>query len=217
VQYFRDLLALSDKDQATQNKSLGEWQLFKTEESCSIEARSGEGASLFIIAGRQIVTQEKLEVLALLSDTQFKDGLALSKVVEEIRVAGAVPVIPWGVGKWLGQRGVLLSKFIETGLKSDVFLGDNGGRPTFWKHPAHFKLAQNKGLLVLPGSDPLPLSSEVERVGSYGFHLPKKLSSRQPAAELKKRLWAKPKSLTAYGSLQSPLAFLKNQVSIRLG
>ncbi|VAX28315.1 hypothetical protein MNBD_NITROSPIRAE01-1579 [hydrothermal vent metagenome] len=215
VQYFRDLLALSDKDQAGQTKLLGDWQVFKTEESCSLEVRRAQGESLFMIAGRQIVTQEKLEVLALLSDAQFKDGLALSQVVEEIRAAGAVPVVPWGVGKWLGQRGALLSKFIETG-PNNVFLGDNGGRPTFWKHSAHFKLAQDKGLLVLPGSDPLPLSSEVERVGSYGFHLPQKLSSRQPAAELKNHLFAKPKSLTAYGNLQSPLAFFKNQVSIRL-
>ncbi len=216
VQYFRDLLALSDKDQADQTKSLGDWQVLKTEESCSLEVRGEQGASLFIIAGRQIVTQEKLEVLALLTDAQFKDGLPLSQAVEEIRTAGAIPVVPWGVGKWLGQRGTLLSKFIETGPKSDVFLGDNGGRPTFWKYPAHFKLAQEKGLLVLPGSDPLPLSSEVERVGNYGFHLPQKLSSRQPAAELKDHLLAKPKSLTAYGNLQSPLAFFKNQVSIRL-
>ncbi len=210
VQSFRDLLVLSDEDQATQNKSLGEWQLFKTGESCSLEVKRGQGESLFIIAGRQIITQEKLEVLALLSDAQFKDGLALSQVLKEISAAGALPVIPWGAGKWLGQRGTLLSKFIETEQKSEVFLGDNGGRPTFWKHPAHFKLAQNKGLLLLPGSDPLPLSSEVERVGSYGFHLPQKLSSRQPAAELKKRLLAKPHSLTAYGDF-------KNQISIRLG
>ncbi len=113
VQYFRDLLALSDKDQADQTKSLGDWQLFKTEESSSLEVRRAQGESLFIIAGRQIVTQEKLEVLALLSDAPFKDGLALSQAVEEILAAGALPVIPWGVGKWLGQRGTLLTKFIE--------------------------------------------------------------------------------------------------------
>ncbi len=216
VQYFNDLLVLSDKGESDQNKSLGEWRLFKTTESCSIEARNSEGASLFIIAGRQIVTREKLEVLALLTDAQFKDGLSLTQVVAEIKAANAISVLPWGVGKWLGQRGTVLTKFMETMPKSGVFLGDNGGRPVFWQNPAHFELARHKGIAILPGSDPLPLSREVERVGSYGFQLPHKLSSRQPAAELKERLFAQPESLTAYGNLQSPLNFLKNQVSLRL-
>lgn len=216
VQYFRDLFVLSDKERLIQSQLLGEWQLFKTEESCSIEVRSRQGESLLIIAGRQIVTLEKLEVLALLSDTQFMDGLPLSQIVSEIKAEGAIPVIPWGAGKWLGGRGKLLTKFIETMSESNMFLGDNGGRPTFWKHPAHFELARSKGLSVLPGSDPLPLLGEVERIGSYGFYLSGKLSTRQPAAELKHHLLSKHTTLTPYGDLRSSLAFCKDQLSIRL-
>ncbi len=216
VRYFHDLLSLSDKESSIQSQALGAWRLFKTEESCSLEVRGSEGESLFVIAGRQIVTREKLEVLALLTDSEFTDGLPLSQIVAEIKAADGLPVIPWGVGKWLGKRGRLLAEFMETEYKNGVFLGDNGGRPTFWKDPAHFELAHDKGLPVLPGSDPLPLASEVERVGSYGFYLQDKLSTRHPAAKLKKGLLENAQSLTAYGDLQSPLSFLKNQVGIRL-
>jgi len=74
---------------------------------------------------------------------------------------------PWGVGKWLGQRGKLLSQLIAE-FENNFFLGDNGGRPSLWSWIPQFSSSQyNK----FNGSDPLPIDGELDRVASYGVAL----------------------------------------------
>lgn len=214
--YFRSLRNLCDHESVVRDDLFGTWQLRKTAESCSVEARSDKGEVLLIVAGRQIVTQEKLEVLALITDKNFPDDDSLCRTVERIKMDGAVAVIPWGVGKWLGQRGSLLTAFIDSNSAKGTFIGDNGGRPTLWGMPKHFKQARHRDLSVLPGSDPLPLANAVERAGSFGFRMSGRLSAHEPAAELKKRLLSSNPNIIPYGSLRSPFSFLKDQLRLRL-
>ncbi|MCF6325014.1 MAG: hypothetical protein L3J89_11955 [Gammaproteobacteria bacterium] len=216
VHYFRQLKEMCAKAELIQDDVYGNWSFRATLEDCSLEVVGDKGASLIVVAGRQIVTKEKLEVLALFSDEEFPEGEALTETIERIKAAEALPVIPWGVGKWLGARGKLLAKFITSADADGVFLGDNGGRPTMWGMPSHFKQGEEKGMLVLPGTDPLPLAKEVERVGSFGFFQTEKLASDSPAAELMARLLALNAVVSSYGRLRAPFSFVKDQLGIRL-
>jgi len=216
VQQFDRLKALCNKDKGGQQAELGSWRLFETQESAALEVRGEHGEEMFIVAGRQIVTLEKLEVHALLTETQFPDGATLAETIHQIKSDGALPVIPWGVGKWLGVRGKVLLDFIRSDMSDNVFLGDNGGRPALWGTPRHFVDGRLKGMSVLPGSDSLPLAREVERVGSFGFKMHGGIVSKHPVSELKNRLLCDDLKVEAYGRLRSTLGFLKDQVSLRL-
>ncbi|VAW88294.1 hypothetical protein MNBD_GAMMA16-667 [hydrothermal vent metagenome] len=214
---FKALRDLCDKGSVVVHDDVfGTWNLLKTAESYSLAVRSDKGESLLIVAGRQVVTEERLEVLALITDQHFPDNEPLCRTVERIKTDGAVAVIPWGAGKWLGHRGKILTTFIDSNSAKGTFIGDNGGRPMLWGVPEHFKQAQRRNLLVLPGSDPLPLANGIERVGSFGFRMSGRLSDHKPATELKKRLFSSQADVVPYGSLRPSFLFLKDQISLRL-
>src|SRR4030095_13902120 len=63
------------------------------------------GHRLLVIAGHQIVTSERIEVLAIACIENIADGLTLDATITAVRDAGAIPVLPWGVGKGSGERG----------------------------------------------------------------------------------------------------------------
>jgi len=81
-------------------------------------------------------------------------------------------MIPWGVGKWWGRRGRLVTNMIiaERG-SSDIMLADNGGRPWCWARVPQFEMAKEQGMRIVAGTDPLPLKGEETRVGRYGFRI----------------------------------------------
>ena len=211
--YFKSLQEANETNACFKNE-FDNWRILRTEENNSLVAKNDKGHSIYVISGRQVVTKEKLEVLALITDKEINDGLAFSDTIDKIKAENALAVIPWGVGKWLGGRGRLLAEYIEK-AGNGIFLGDNGGRPIFWRNPWHFIQAKKKGITILPGSDPLPLPNQEERVGSFGFYLSHNLSCDRPAEDLKKKLTSVA-SVEAYGNLQSLTKFLKDQISIRL-
>jgi hypothetical protein len=192
------------------------WTFNFTREKFSLWAQNDVGQGLFVIAGRQIATHEGLEVLALITDKQFQEGKPIGETIQTVRDNGALPVIPWGFGKWMGIRGKILKRTIEDSNGLDFFLGDNGGRPLFWPRPSLFKIAESKGIPILPGSDPLPFASESWRPGSLGFLIDAQISREQPAEDLKRVLLDPRTELLAYGSLERPLRFFRNQSRMQL-
>ena len=149
----------------------GAWRFRPTAEDCSLIAcREGE-QPLVLVAGRQIVSAERIEVLALGATAALPDGKTLAQTLAMVRAAGALAVLPWGFGKWLGRRGRLVAEQIAAARPGDLFPGDNGGRLALSLRPRLFALAEARGLAVLPGSDPLPLPQEVAKVARYGFVL----------------------------------------------
>lgn len=192
-----------------------QWCFIPTQEAISLYACNSLKQRILLIAGRQVVTQENLEVLALMTNAEIRDGLPLSRTIETILAAGGVPVIPWGFGKWMGSRGKLVQKTLAQNCFHGLFIGDNGGRPSFWLRPSYFKQAQQQGLQILPGTDPLPLPSQACRPGSFGFTLASRsaLSWDKPGKHLREILHtAAPQP---YGALESPLQFVRNQIAIR--
>ncbi len=61
-----------------------------------------------------------------------------------------------------------------------LFLGDNGGRLAMASPPRQFAIAERHGIMILPGSDPLPLAAEREAVGA--LRLRSRCAGRSPAA-----------------------------------
>ena len=191
------------------------WELFVTKEVECLKETRGEKQNIFIVAGRPITTAENLEVLALGTTTTFASGLSLKQTIGQIVNQSALAVIPWGVGKWLGKRGKLLTEFILNNRRSNLFLGDNGGRPLFWFSISQFKLAAERGIKILRGTDPLPMQREVRRPGNFGFMISERLNHERPGFHLKQLLTESLVDLINYGKLENPFRFLRNQSFLR--
>ncbi len=203
----------------SQNSSrLEKWTLRLTRESCSLYAhlKDKDTCGLYLVAGRQIVTAENLEVLALATDRDFEDGQPLETTIERTIAAGGLPVIPWGFGKWIGRRGTILRDLLKENKYPGLFLGDNGGRPIFWPRPPLFDRADRQGMRVLPGTDPLPFAREACRPGAFGFALHGPLDPEQPARSLKQLLLDSETQLQEYGSLENPWRFIRNQIAMQI-
>jgi hypothetical protein len=192
------------------------WSFTATEEPDSILAINSSGNKLLIINGRQIVTSENLEILALATNNVLEDGKPLNSVIKWIKDQQVIPVIPWGFGKWWGKRGKILSQVLATTNSDGVFLGDNSGRPWFLGQPQHFVQAIRDQRLILPGSDPLPFAREERRPGSIGFYFSDFIDKTRPATCLRQYLNKPGAQVEAYMHCESLLPFLKNQISMQI-
>jgi hypothetical protein len=214
--WFYRFTNYADEKGLYSKKKLGNWTFHKTEEDCSLCGRSGDSKKLFLIAGQQIVTLEGLEVLALCTINRFADGIPIIKLIKSIKKVGGIPVIPWGFCKWIGDRGNLLRTLITSAEEHAFLLGDNGGRPFLLPRPHIFRLAEEKGIKILPGSDPLPIASERKRVGSFGFSFYGAISKKFPTQDLKRFLLDPMIQYQKFGKLENPIRFLWNQLALRL-
>ena len=143
------------------------------------------GRRLWVVAGRQIVSQEGVEVLSLTSDTRIEDRQPLDAVLEQVALAGAVPVLSWAPGKWLGKRGGLISAKVSGAVAGELCLGDTSMRPPLWLEPGLMKRGRAKGLSTLYGSDPLPFAADQGVVGQYGMSWDVVLDQAAPVAQLR--------------------------------
>jgi hypothetical protein len=192
----------------------GFWEVEHSREPETLVVRRG-GTRLTLIAGRQLVTRERLEVLALGTTAALPDGESIETTLAAVRDAGAAAVLPWGVGKWLGARGAVVARVLAAPEWRHVFLGDNGNRLALGPDPAQFAAARRVGRSVLPGSDPLPLPGEEERVGAYGFAVDVALDPLHPAAALL-ALLKSASTFVAFGRRQALPRFVGNQLALRL-
>jgi hypothetical protein len=190
------------------------WQLVHV--ACGTMVFEREGTPVvFLISGRQLTSKEGLEILALATEADLSSGLPLVDVVASINDVGAVPVLPWGFGKWWFQRGEVLAKLMDTDGMS-FLLGDNGGRPSQMGRPKLLQAAEQKGIAVLAGSDPLPLRGQISRVGSFGSLISGLVDFDDPRTWIQSRLQSLASSPATRGRCRSLAGFLSDQVRIRL-
>ncbi|MGB3562078.1 MAG: hypothetical protein WBH85_03420 [Thermoanaerobaculia bacterium] len=192
------------------------WACLETREELSLLVERAGKIRLILVAGRQLRTAEALEVLALGCDRDLPEGRPLGETLLAVRDCGALPVVPWGFGKWWGRRGRLLASLLDTEPPASFFLGDNGGRPSSFPRPDTFERARCLGIRDLPGSDPLPFAGEVSRAGSRGFVLPTPLDRDTPAAGLLSRLRDPGFHPATYGPGERLLPFTVKQVGMQL-
>jgi len=180
----------------------------------TLVARKGPTA-IAIVCGRQVRTAEGLEVLALGSVSVFPDGLPFGQTVEQVAGSGAITVLPWGFGKWLGDRGAQVRSVLDRIGNETLFLGDNGGRPALMGVPALIRQSAGRGFRVLPGTDPLPVAGDHDRVGQFGFLVKASSSERAPWNTLRGWLLARHDSPEPYGRACGVLRFAVNQARLR--
>jgi len=121
----------------------------------------------YFLPGRQIVTAEKIEILALNSTAKFQDGVTAVDAVYGALDVGALPVVAWSPGKWFFQRRGVVERLLEKFGPKEIALGDTSLRPMGWTTPVLIREAIKACYKVLSGSDPLPLAGEETRLGSY--------------------------------------------------
>ena len=212
---FEELAELADVNSANMNATEAVWRCRHSgNDRCLIAVHPILG-EITIVAGRQIVTAEKLEILALGSTGKWDDGLPASDVVESVIRAGAIPVLPWGFGKWLGRRRHVAESLIEKYGDGSLYIGDNSGRPSILPEPSEFGAAKDLGMRTLPGSDPLPIKSQYDRAGSFGFYVDDVTDRDGVWAGLNAMLQKGDGVLHHYGSLESPLRFVRNQIAMQ--
>jgi hypothetical protein len=214
--WFDYLAGSADCSDTPDYRQADSWTFHCTSEDCSLYACSGATKSLILISGHQIITAEGLELISILSRDKYQDGDTLLNLFEKVSKRGGISVVPWGFGKWSGERGKILKNFLADVNDKKLFLGDNSGRPYFLPRPWLFQKAEAKGIHVLPGSDPLPLAEGYKRTGSFGFSINKLLPDQKPSEFLKKELMLGPQGIRPYGKLDGLFSFMRNQIALRL-
>lgn len=199
----------------TAAQRVGRWAISRTKELNSLNLRRHGDASLLLLAGRQLISAERLELSAYFVAEPLPDGAPLATLLKLVDVAGGLSVLPWGVGKWLGRRGRYVKEKL---MHSEVplMVSDNGGRPWLWPLPRLLRIADEQGIPVLAGTDPLPMMSEQLQVGRYGFILNGALSLDTPAQDLKGRLLSLARSPVRYGERERTWRFFRNQLHMQL-
>jgi len=141
-----------------------------------------------LVAGRQIVTRERLEILGLAMRATIPDGLPAVEVIRQVVKAGGIPVLAWSPGKWLFARGQLVRDLIASDQDRVLCLGDTTLRPTLWPEPRPMRRARARDMTIIPGSDPLPFAGEERYAGTYGFIYRGAFDTSQPAASISRML-----------------------------
>jgi len=207
-----DVFGTLEKIAAEQEKT-GDWDIRFTEEENSL-LLSKNDFRMIVIAGRQIVTSQKLEVLAIGLKQDVEDGKPIEPILAYVVETGAIPVIPWGFGKWFSGRRKIMEKIISQ-KKYPFFLGDNGNRPWIFTKPRLIRKAYKNNILNLPGSDPLPYCREIHKPGSFGLYVEAGINTDKPFESIYQVLTTGGQPET-YGKSEKIYFFLKNQISIQL-
>jgi hypothetical protein len=196
-------------------RMFGEWRVTGApQDPLSLEALR-DGEKLQIVAGRQIVTRENVEVHALGTRHIIPDGLELIMTLRQVREAGALAVLPWGVGKWLGERGRLVASTVDAD-SAGLYVSDNAGRPWFWRDPILMRMRSIRRP-VLRGSDPLPLAGEELQVGQFGSWFSGVPPAGATAGAIIERIRSsRAGELQDFGNSESAGRFLRNQLLLRV-
>lgn len=176
-----------------------------------------DGSTVVVVAGRQLVSAEKLEVLSLCSRSEIPNGLPLCDALRAVREAEAVAVLPWGFGKWWFSRGQLLRQFLATKDVDDgsVLLGENGCHWTLMGETAA-KLGRQYGVPILAGSDPLPIPVHEQRAGNFGSLIHAAIDLDAPTEWLRRHLQNPAEPLETVGRGRTLLQFARDQVGVRM-
>lgn len=199
------------------------WSVTTTQPNAIVVTRASQANlrtsdnALLLIAGRQVVTKERLELLVVGTSASFPNDAPLTSTMQAVEESGGVSILPWGFGKWLFQRGRVLRSLLSRSIGStSLLLGDNGCR---WsaRRPSLLNLAESTGISILAGSDPLNLPNHVRRPGSFGSVLDVDLTNSDNIAKaLCQTLLGLNETPPTFGECRSLLSFVRDQVSLRL-
>jgi hypothetical protein len=192
------------------------WRVATTAEPAVLKVTLEGRPPLWMVAGRQIATREDLEVLALGTTARFPDGEPISTSLAASDQSAAMTALPWGFGKWWGQRGGIIERLMTAPRKRPLYGGDNGGRLAWSTRPRLLRLGERVGVKILPGTDPLPFAGQEVRVGGFGMMIPGWKSSDRPLQQLVASLADAPASPVEFGGLTGVSAFVRLQFAMQM-
>ena len=170
----------------------------------SMRLESASGRGLHVFAGRQIACAARLEILGVGTRVAVKDGVRCEEAIEAVAADGGLPVLAWGVGKWLLGRAGTVRELLLRHAPDTLALCDTSLRPVFWPKPA----AMRGGVRpVLCGSDPLPRKGEEAQAGRYACEVAMELPVSEPTKRLILQLRAG--GLVPRGRRSSAVEFLR--------
>ena len=166
---------------------------------------------LWVVAGRQIVSAERIEVCALFGDEPIEDGKPAREIIRAILASGGLPALDWAPGKWLFARGRLVRQLVAEFPPAQLLLVDTSLRPIGWPAPRLYAQARKHGRAVLAGSDPLPFAGEETRAGAYHcvFSIPALEDAARIVSPLKAALAAGNLPVAFGGQRGSPLSVFR--------
>lgn len=182
--------------------------------------RGRDQIPILFVAAAQLVTRERIEVLAL-TPAAIDASTDLASLLNRCEQQGIRTILPWGLGKWLGARGARIRNVLtERDRSKHVLIGDIGGRPWVWPRPSLLGTLERCGYRSINGTDPLPVSAEEARVGSYGSWHSHPTANSTIAdlsyAEVWQRLFVAPATFERFGRSAGLLACLNAQMALRL-
>ena len=199
----------------------GKFEVNQGENSLSIQDRSGLG-EIHMLPGQQVVTAENIEILSLCCSNRVEQRQPASDTVAAIIDAGGVPVVAWGLGKWLGGRGKIVAALMDQFDNKSLAFGDTSMRPQLVWPSSILSTAQKRDYRVLCGSDPLPYNGEESQLGRYVTQLDiepgRELTDNfDPAAIIKEVLKSEGQILAAgrRGTISQVLTRQKNQSKLK--
>lgn len=161
--FFRDLSQNAQLVEGFSAQHTGESQTL-------LLTRLADGSKLYLVAGRQIISTDRLEVLALGLDLKIQDrSLTTEELLKAVARQGAIPVLNWAPGKWFFERGKTVKTLLESFSPDSFLIGDSSLRPVGWPLPRLMRLARDRGFQIIAGSDPLPFNGEERRAGTFGI------------------------------------------------
>ncbi|MEZ5823259.1 MAG: hypothetical protein R3C97_00460 [Geminicoccaceae bacterium] len=195
-------------------KAPAPWTKTRLDEIGTLRFSATGKPDVHIVPGSQVVSREGLEVLALATGERPAEGRPAKETLDEVRAAGGIAVLPWGIGKWTGRRAAVVRELIEGGDPAAFFLGDIAGRLGMWPRPALLGEAEARGYRVLPGTDPLDFAGEERSIARLGFRAT--FDPADPAASLKAGLHALTASPRAGGRNETPWRFVRHQFALQI-
>ena len=210
-QWYQDLSAVGESSAA-----VGSWIIKSIDGNQALELSRNEDEALLVLPGRQVITRENLEVIIIGMQDVTPKKKSIEFYINEYSALNLV-ILPWGVGKWLGARGEIINEVLSRNHNLPFALGDNSGRTNLWSRVPQFRLAEQLGINILPGSDPLPISGQHKKVAKYGKVIEGKIEGKGILDQIRKKLLKKQNNqLSTYGELDGPFRFSLNQLLLRI-
>lgn len=172
---------------------------------------------IIIVPGRQIVTRERLELLAYATSERIQDGLTIEDALAQVRSAGGIPALNWAPGKWFFNRGSIVQRLIDSHSPKDFLICDTTLRFYGWPMPKLMRRAKEMGYRIVTGSDPFPLKGEEHLIGTYGIYSPQTVDPQNLQGSLKQLLLGTPAELTVCGNRGSFPSVARRLLALRWG
>lgn len=173
---------------------------------------------LYILAGRQLVSTDGLEVLALTGWEKCPDrACSTADLIRRIDQCGALSVLNWAPGKWFFRRGGVVRDLIRTlSIPPSFLIGDTPLRHALWMRPRLMREAQSRGIHLIAGSDPLPFRGEEFMIGTYGNAIECAFNPNQPVTSIRQILKDSDCEIRIIGKRNNPFQFAWREVKILL-